>query len=340
MSARETAGGGAGSSASRSTWNNRQGLTGTGSIPLELGAGNGGMGPTGRPIRRLPGRKTIAPRLFPNPGSCYVHRVITVASIQIYPIKSLDGVPLQQVEVLPAGPLAGDREFALLDEAGQFVNGKRFAQLHRLRATYDLARRLVTLSDAPQLPETTLHLDRQRRELADLLGGYLGLTIHVAHDPVKGFPDDPLAPGPTVIAKESLAEAASWFPELEPRRFAARFRANVEVEGGPPFWEDCLVGSLGCPVPFEIGNVHLLGVNPCQRCAVPSRDPQTGEVSAEFQRRFSQGRRLTLSDWAPRSRFDHFYRFSVNTALAFPGEPAGVIQLGDCLDHDGFDPSF
>jgi MOSC domain-containing protein len=48
--------------------------------------------------------------------------------ITIYPIKSLDGVAVDEIEVLPACGLANDRRFALQDANGRFINGKRTAR--------------------------------------------------------------------------------------------------------------------------------------------------------------------------------------------------------------------
>ena len=57
-----------------------------------------------------------------------------LARILIYPIKSLDGVAVTQATVLKSGALQSDREFAIVDEHGRFVNGKRNAKVHGLRS--------------------------------------------------------------------------------------------------------------------------------------------------------------------------------------------------------------
>jgi len=62
----------------------------------------------------------------------------------------------------------------------------------------------------------------------------------------------------------------------------ARFRANLEVDGVPPFWEDQLYGQRGTTVRFSIGDFLFDGVNPCQRCVVPARDPITGQDNQDF----------------------------------------------------------
>ena len=47
--------------------------------------------------------------------------------------------------------------------------------------------------------------------------------------------------------------------------------ANLEFATAEPFWEDRLYGLAGSVVPFQIGTARLAGTNPCQRCVVPTR---------------------------------------------------------------------
>ena len=112
-----------------------------------------------------------------------------------------------------------------------------------------------------------------------------------------------------------------------------RFRANLEVDGVEPFWEDRLFRTDSTPQPFRIGRVMFEGINPCQRCVVPSRDPSTGDVWPEFTRRFATLREQHLPEWAARERFNHFYRLTTNTRGA--GESGGVIRVGDLIELSG-----
>jgi MOSC N-terminal beta barrel domain len=69
----------------------------------------------------------------------------TLSRIEIFPVKSLDGVVLQDVTVLPSGALKGDRQYALLDVKGQFVNGKNNTLVHRLRTAFSEDLTTITL---------------------------------------------------------------------------------------------------------------------------------------------------------------------------------------------------
>src|SRR5262245_18880709 len=255
-----------------------------------------------------------------------------LARILIYPIKSLDAVELQQVEVLPGGALRLDRRYALVDSQGNFINGKRTPLVHRLRASFDLERGLVELLGNSR--RDVFHLDRDRATLEAALSRSLEQNVRLIENADAGFPDDLESAGPTLIGTATLRAVAGWFAGLDEAEVRRRFRANLEIEGAvdgplPPFWEDRLYGPAGQDVRFRIGEVVFVGTNPCQRCIVPTRDWATGEAWPRFAKAFAQQREATLPGWAERSRFDHFYRLAVNTRAVSSG---GIIRLGDAVE--------
>lgn len=259
-----------------------------------------------------------------------------LTAIWLYPIKSLDGVSVDEATIAPGGGLVGDRRWALLDGDGRAVNGKRFAALHRVRARFDLQAEAVTLSsrDAADPPGRRFSLRDEGDALAGWIQGVTGTAARLARNDVTGFPDDLRAPGPTVLGVSSLEAVSAWFAGLTAADTRRRFRANLEVGGVPPFWEDRLVGPAGTTVRFRIGEVVLEGSNPCQRCVVPSRDPETAAVWPAFARTFGDRRQATLPAWAERSRFDHFYRFAVNTVVA-ASETGKRLRVGDRVAIEG-----
>jgi hypothetical protein len=80
---------------------------------------------------------------------------------------------------------------------------------------------------------------------------------------------------------------------------------------------------------FAIGNVRLYGVNPCERCVVPTRDAATGEPLPGFAKRLAELREQNLPGWADRDAFDHFYRLMINTRLAAGQDGELRIAVGD-----------
>jgi uncharacterized protein YcbX len=229
--------------------------------------------------------------------------------------------------LLPSGGLEYDRTFAIFDAAGKYVNGKRQPLVHHLRSEFDPAERVLKLS-APGASAGQWHVDHQRAELEAWLSEYFHFPVTFKENPAAGFPDDPDAPGPTVISTATLETVASWFPGTTAEQMRARFRSNIEIGDVPPFWEDRLYGPKPQRVAFQIGEVVFHGNNPCRRCVVPPRDHLTGEGYPDFTKTFMARRQASLPDWAERSRFDHFYRLAVNTLLA-PGAAGRQIHIGD-----------
>lgn len=253
-----------------------------------------------------------------------------LAHILIYPIKSLPGVRLEQAEFLESGALKGDREFAIVDSQGKYVNGKRTEAIHRIDAAFDRELRKVTLQIRGTEDPTTFHLDSDRPALDAWFSDYFGFSARLIQNTAVGFPDDEASPGPTVISTETLQTVATWFPGLELEETRDRFRTNLEFQGGGAFWEDRLFSADDRPVAFQIGEVRLHGINPCQRCIVPTRNSETGEGYPQFQKVFQTQRRETLPVEVAASRFNHFYRLAVNTRV--PGLEAGKrVQVGDSV---------
>jgi len=250
--------------------------------------------------------------------------------IRIYPIKSLDGVDLDHVGIQGLGGLVGDREYRVVDELGRVMNAKREGEtITRIRARFGSNGRVVDLERDDN--EGRFWLPDDLSEMSLWLGAQFGETVRVERNATIGFPDDTDASGPTIVSRATLLEAASWFlwDEEEARR---RFRANLEVDGVPAFWEDGLYGEKGEQRIVKIGGAAVEAVNPCARCAVPSRDPDSGEIEDPgFAKTFAGRRRETLPGWARASRFDHFYRLAVNTRI--PAAQAGrTITVGDRVE--------
>ncbi|HTV75357.1 MAG TPA: hypothetical protein VMD57_00045, partial [Candidatus Baltobacteraceae bacterium] len=155
-------------------------------------------------------------------------------------------------------------------------------------------------------------------------------SVTLRREEQKGFPDDRAAFGPTITSEASLLEIQKWFPELTLESLRRRFRANLELADGEPFCEDRLFGAPDELKPFQIGEVNFLGHNPCQRCVVPTRDPDSGQAVTDFQKKFMELRKKFLPEWANAQRFNHYYRFAVNTSIP-PGETGKSLRVGDAV---------
>jgi uncharacterized protein YcbX len=256
-----------------------------------------------------------------------------VSRLRVYPVKSLDPLDLDRAEV-NAGALRHDREYALVDGDREFVNGKREPALHRIRSQYDPERRVLSVREHGSDSWTTFGMDAERGSLNAWLSDFLDYPVSVVRDPAGGMPDDTDASGPTILARETVEAVADWFDGVDADGLLRRLRPNVVVEAGEPFWEDRLYAGHDSVRAFTIGSVDLLGVNPCQRCVVPTRDPDTGDETPGFRERFVERREATLPEWADRDRFDHYFRLMVNTRIPRSSWGATVsvgdpVELGD-----------
>ena len=66
-----------------------------------------------------------------------------LARIAIYPLKSFDPLPVNEAVVLPNGALQHDRQFALVDPTGKFINAKRTPAVHGLVLELDIDRAAI-----------------------------------------------------------------------------------------------------------------------------------------------------------------------------------------------------
>ena len=300
-------------------------------------------------------------------NSCVASQSLSprLVGIRLHPIKSLDPVSVTEARIGPGGGLEHDRTWALYSVDGRWVNGKRTAAMHLIRASYAPDLSSVTLAvpgDRRHIPARTFPFPGGAEDAAEWFSVYFEQQILVRHAP-EGFPDDNVANGPTIISTASLQAVCEWFPGMTLENARQRFRTTLEIDGAeetggvaaskinadvarakvtakaasanghlPAFWEDQLYGEdERSVVRFRIGEVNFEGSNPCARCPVPARDSQTAADLVGFQKRFSDLRRETLPPWAPAARFDHFYRLAVNTRVA-PSETGKALRLGDPLN--------
>jgi uncharacterized protein YcbX len=265
-----------------------------------------------------------------------------LANISLYPIKSLDPMHVKEARIGPGGGLEFDRAWALYSADGQWVNGKRSAAVHLIRAAFAPDISSVTLSvpgDRRKIPTKTFAFPGDTASASKWFSNFFEQPITVRHAP-EGFPDDTIANGPTIISTASLQAVCGLFPGMTIDDARLRFRTTLEIDGDrsaeapaevPAFWEDQLFGAQErSAVRFRIGEVNFEGSNPCVRCPVPPRDPHTGVIIPGFQKIFSDYRRSHVPAWCPEARFDHYYRLATNTRVA-SSEAGKILRVGDLL---------
>lgn len=248
-----------------------------------------------------------------------------VAGLRVHPVKALDGTTVDSARITPGGTLAGDRAYALFGPEGDPINGKRTPRVHELDAAFDPGAGSLTVTSDGETHRFDLDAGREAAEA--WFSDYFGIETTIERAGETGFVDRRSA-GPSVVSTATIEAVASWFDDLAPESVRRRLRTNVEVGGVEAFWEDRFVGD-GAPT-FEAGGIEFEGVEPCGRCVVPSRDPDTGEPLPAFRERFIERREATFPDVADPEAFDHF--FAVTLIAAIPEADRGkTIKVGDTV---------
>jgi uncharacterized protein YcbX len=251
-----------------------------------------------------------------------------VARICIAPVKALHVVSPDEVELNHAG-VAGDRRFWLVDAAGRLVNDKRHPELLRVRVDWD-ERTLRLALDFPagrvegtvepgDLVEATLRgVPHPSRAVPgpwqDALSEYGGEPLTLLWSE-RGAVDRGVGGGAASLVSraslERLGEEAGVTGAVDGRRFRMLF----EIDGVEAHAEDEWIGNrvaIGDAVVAPVGNVG--------RCAVTTKNPDTGEIDLDTL--------ATLAAYRgePEGRTEPL-PFGVHAAVVQPGR----VRVGDAV---------
>ncbi|MDW7746988.1 MOSC domain-containing protein [Halomonas sp.] len=232
-----------------------------------------------------------------------------ITRLNIYPVKSLGGIPLDQAELGVRG-LAHDRQWMVVDDIGRFVTQRQLPHMARIVESLDDEALMLShpgavplriplqRDDQPRLPvyvwdDQCQALD-EGEEAAAWLGAVLGdyqgsglRLVRFAPDQRRNVEPHFLAPGEQahtafadgypflVVSEASLAEVNRV---LETKGLAPvpmeRFRPSIVVDAAEPFAENGW-GELS----LHEGAVRLGLRKPCQRCKITTVDQATGEIA-------------------------------------------------------------
>lgn len=251
-----------------------------------------------------------------------------VKQITIYPIKSLDGISVSKAKVGTGGSLEHDREFAIVDGQGKFVNGKSNALVHSLRSAVDVEAGTMAFRHEDETHWQQFHVQNDRQGINEYLSAFFGKPVTLQQNTAGKFLDIPVISGVTVISTASLQTVAGWFNDMPLDETRKRFRATIEIAEVPAFWEDHLFFEEETIVEFAIGDITIYGMSPRARCIVPTRNPHTGEGWRGFQRSFASQRMAMLPEWSLLEDHGHGYYLAVDCMI--PASEFGkYITVGD-----------
>jgi uncharacterized protein len=214
---------------------------------------------------------------------------VTVSQLAIAPVK---GMRLQCASEIQLGQhgIAGDREFLVVGEDGKLLLTTRTPALVRIEPAWDRTRNVLTLGfpdgevvqDTPEpgAPATTRTYDGREipgwiiaGPLSAALSRYLGRPVQLFKRAPEclGTDDQPV----TLMSEASLQALAAQLNGMVPD--SRRFRMAITITGTDAWAEH---GWRGQKV--TIGAADLRVIAPVPRCAVTTRNPESGVADARI----------------------------------------------------------
>lgn len=253
-----------------------------------------------------------------------------VENIGVHPFKALDRIEVDAARITDGGILEHDRLYALRKPSGDAINGIQLDQVHDVHASFDFESEALTVRTDDDHRVFDLLNDPDEAEA--WFGDLFGMEVTLERDPTEGFVSRPEA-GPSVVSTATLEEVATWFDELTVPELRRRIRVNVEIGGVPAFWEDQFVGT-DAPA-FEAGGIRFEGHEPCARCVIPGRNPDTGERTPEdFRETFLKRREETFPEWADFDAFGHYFRLMLIASVP-EADRNEALAVGDDVEVVG-----
>ncbi|UYM05852.1 MOSC domain-containing protein [Solicola gregarius] len=245
-----------------------------------------------------------------------------VASLHVYPVKSMAGMAVESTEVCPGG-LRDDRRWMVVDASGHKLTAReRHRLLHALpepdgtgglKLSYrdgslppllvprpdhapdvatDLSRLTTATSSTPEADAWVSEVVEEQARLVRL-DDPARRPIGASHG---GLPGEPLSladAGPVHLATEaSMARLNDWLTASDESGIPiGRFRPNIVVAGDiEPFAEDAWRR-------VRIGGVTFRFGEHCDRCVLPTIDADTLTGSKEPTRTLARHRRWDGKVW-------------------------------------------
>jgi len=230
----------------------------------------------------------------------------TVVSLHRWPVKSLAGEPVDALRIDARGA-GGDRAQALFGIFGgqrRRLTVRQVPRMLKWSAAYPQAPGADLDPDAPPLPIVTAPDGRtftwDDPALPGALRDDLGRPVDLVRD-LALMPDLPDSLLVTVEASRAALEGELDQP-VDLRRFRTNLHLRLDAEA---FAEERWAGRR-----VRVGDAELELLHPCERCAIPTRDPDTYEKWPQLLR------------WLAR---EHDTLFGINARAVAPA----TVRVGD-----------
>ena len=276
----------------------------------------------------------------------------TISKLHVYPVKSLQGIEVQEITCWETG-VELDREWVIVDDKHLFVTQRQLPKMATIKVAFTQNSLVLSHPDhsALHIPLSRSHLNEQntvsftiwkdqaqgidegeaarqwlRQVFGEFRGGGLRLlrfSLDYRRAVQPKYSEHPQAHLKfadacpyLIVSNASLAALNEVLIEAGNQPVTLdRFRANIEIEGGAA-WQEYQGDSM------QINDVILKGVGPCMRCPMIGVDQQTGETIEPGQP-FK-----TLMDLPVPAQKDGAYFGMHASFLEGPGK---TIKVGDVL---------
>ncbi|MBJ6138037.1 MOSC domain-containing protein [Marinobacter litoralis] len=223
---------------------------------------------------------------------------MNVLSLFIYPVKSLAGIAVPNLELDDFGP-SGDRRWMIVDKLGKFVTQRRLPRLALIGVRLNAGVVSISIPEQGEFAlvatseqqQVTVWRDQvlaseAQQDVNDALSRFCGEPLRMVYMPDSTF----RRVDPERVAEVRRVGFADGFPfllanaasldELNGRLAQAvdirRFRPNIVISGAAPWNEDSWRS-------LTVGDVRFRVVKPCSRCVLTTVDPDTGQKDSNTE---------------------------------------------------------
>lgn len=221
-----------------------------------------------------------------------------IHDLYFYPIKSFRGVRVNSLDLLKSGP-AYDRQWMLVDEAGQFITQRTMPKLAKVGLQFDSDYSIELslpgfdtvdfgLEEREGKPmtvsvwKTEMPAYQVSQDVSDWLSGALDKKVKLvtlAAEARRPFsPEFEDRDVRFVDTQPLLVTSIASLKLLESRAGVslsmARFRPNIVVDKVEAHAEDTWDT-------FKVGSIQFKAIKPCSRCSITTVHPLTGEKGEE-----------------------------------------------------------
>ncbi|UAB89816.1 MOSC domain-containing protein [Ruegeria sp. SCSIO 43209] len=216
---------------------------------------------------------------------------LTIVRLNRYPIKGLSAEPMQTVTLRAGEGIPGDRLFGFARYNSGFnaqnpqpLPKDRFvvllneAALAGVKTNFDIETQNLVIKASGKTHSFNMQAAEDRKNASNFLSSEIGLKdpeppIFVSSAPHRFTDVSVVSPKMmNAISVLNLASVEKLGEKLNAEIHPARFRANIEMDGLPPFSELDEAGSV-----FRFGDVELKILSRTKRCAATEVNPETAE---------------------------------------------------------------